>query len=250
MWRGSCAAAAAQADDARDHYQRAAELGAKHPAARVEALCALAIDTAKVWASNGDAALLQRARAAANETLDASKTLPEDCPWASVAHGVLALVAQAEGSAEDAADEARTAISTLDGLTHILHYIDVLWAAGRVLIGQQAAEAKELAQQIAQVLGYLSMNMVDPEIKARWFGVDAHRELAALAGFELGDGFGGGAGAIELADREMAVLRELTSGNSDGNATKDEISELLSTLGVGTETEAIEYAIKAGVTWQ
>jgi len=166
-----------------------------------------------------------------------------------VAHAVLAVVAQAEDRPEDAADEARIALGTLDGLTHILHFVNVLWATGRVLIGQQAPEAEGLIQQVAQGLGYLSMNMVDPEIKTKWFGVASHRELAELVGFQISE-FGMGDGAADLAEPEVALLRAITSGSADNDATEDEIDALLSKLGVASETEAIEYAIKAGVTWQ
>ncbi len=142
------------------------------------------------------------------------------------------------------------ALSTLDGLTHVLHFVNVMWAAGRVLIGQQAPEAGALMQQVAQGLGFVSMNIVDPDIKAKWFAVDSHRELAGLVGFELSEAFEGFGEPVELAARELEVLRDLTSGSNDGSATPDEISSLLQKLGVESETKAIEYAIKTGVTWQ
>lgn len=250
MWRGACAASAGQAAEMRQHYERAAELaGFKHPAAKAEAHCALSVESAKLWATTHEAALLGRAKEAAMQTLEVTRSLPEGCPWESVAHGVLAMAADFEGRTEEAAEEARTALSTLDGLTHVLHYVDVLWAAGRVLIGQKAPEAEPLKQQVAQGLGYVSMNMLDPDIKTKWFAVDSHRELASLVGFELSEGFAGGE-AIELAPRELEVLRDLASGSNDGSATQDEISGLLSKLGVDSATEAIGYAIRAGVTWQ
>ena len=168
----------------------------------------------------------------------------------SVAHAVLAVVAESEDRSDDAADHARTAISTLDGLTCILHYVDVLWAAGRVLIGQKAAEAEGLIQQVAQGLGYVSMNMTDPDIKTKWFSVASHRELAGMVGFEFSEGFGPVTSDVELDARELEVLRDLTSGSGDDAARPDEISQLLGKLEVESETEAIEYAIRAGVTWQ
>jgi hypothetical protein len=250
MWRGGCAAARGDVDGVRDHFERAAELaGTKNPAGRAEAYCALAIETCKLWAATGEAVLLDRARSAADATLDSVAALPGNVPWGPVAHAVLAVVAEAEDRQEDAADEARLALSTLDGLSHILHFLNVLWATGRVLIGQQAPEAEALTHQIAQGLGYLSMTMTDPEIKTKWFAVDAHRELAQLVGFEISD-FSAGDGAIDLAGPEVELLRAITSGAADHGATDDEISTLLSKLGVASETEAIEYAIKAGVTWQ
>ncbi len=250
MWRGGCAAARGDDEGVRNHFERAAELaGTKNPAARAEAYCALAMETCKLAAISGDAALLDRARLNAESTLDAVKALPGNLPWEAVAHAVLAVVAEADDRPGDAADESRTALSTLDGLTHILHFVNVLWAAGRVLIGQRAPEAEGLAHQIAQALGYLSMTMVDPDIRTKWFAVDSHHELAQLVGFEVSD-FASGNDAIGLDAAQLDLLRAITSGSADHGASGAEISDLLSQLGVASETEAIEYAIKAGVTWQ
>lgn len=251
MWRGACSAVMGQADESSGHYERAAELaGVKSPASRAEALCALAVDSIKLWLGTGERTLLERAESAARRTLGATADLPVQCPWGPVANAVLAVVASEEGRADEAADLARTALSTLDGLTHVRHYVDVLWLAGRVLVGQGAPEAEGLIQQIAQGLGYLSMNIVDRNIKSRWFDVASHRELAALVGFELGEDFQTDGDVVELGDRELEVLRDLASGSRDGGVTDDEIARLLSALDVDSETQAIEYAIKAGITWQ
>jgi hypothetical protein len=194
--------------------------------------------------------LLERAVAAAQGTLEASDYLRGGLPWSSVAHAVLALAAEAEGRPDEAEEEARIALSTLDGLTHIHHFVHVLWAAGRVLIGHQAPEAGPMAEQVAQGLGYLSMTMVDPGIRAKWFAVAIHRELAQLAGFELPEAFGSSEELTDLDEHELALLREITSGTREANSGEDEVSGLLEKLGVGSESAAIEYAIKAGIQWR
>ena len=251
MWRGVCSAARGEAEEVRQHFERAAELaGTKNPAGQAEAECALAIETCKLWALSGDAELLERATQAAERTLQVTGSLRGALPWAAVAHAVLAVSADAEGRAEDAEENARIALTSFDGLTHILHFVDVLWAAGRVLIGHQAPEAEGMAYQIAQGLGFLSLNIVDPEIRAKWFGVETHRELAQLAGFELTDDFGSPEGLTDLDDHDLALLREITSGTREDNGSEDEVSELLEKLGVDSESGAIEYAIKAGIQWR
>lgn len=251
MWRGACAAARGEAKEFQAHFERAAELaGSKNPAGQAEAYCALAMETCKLWASTGEVALLDRAAQAARDTLDATGFMRGQLPWESVAHAVLAVVADAEDRPEEAEEEARVALSTLDGMTHIIHFVNVLWAAGRVLIGHQAPEAGGMAQQIAQGLGYLSMNIVDPEIRSKWFSVEAHRELAQLAGFELPDYLGSDEEPADLDEHELALLREITSGSNETQHDQTEVTDLLSKLGVDSETEAIEYAIKAGIRWQ
>jgi hypothetical protein len=242
---------AGEAEEMKAHLDRAIELaGTKNPAGQAEACCALAIETCKLWAITGDEALLQRAAQAARDTLDVTASMRGQLPWESVAHAVLAVVADAEDRPDEAEEEARTALSTLDGMTHILHYVNVLWAAGRVLIGRAAPEAAGMAQQVAQGLGYLSMSIVDPEIRSKWFAVEAHRELAQLAGFELPEYLGEAQEPADLDDHELALLREITSGTYETDHDKTEVDELLAKLGVASETEAIEYAIKAGVRWR
>jgi class 3 adenylate cyclase/tetratricopeptide (TPR) repeat protein len=251
MWRGACAAARGDPEGLQEHFERAIEqAGTKNPAGRVEALCALAIETCKLGVAASDARLLERAADAARGTLEASASLGGQLPWESVAHAVLAVVADSEGRGDEAEEEARIAISTLDGLTHLLHFVNVLWASGRVLIGHQTPEAEDLASQIAQGLGYLSMNMVDPETRAKWFAVETHRELAKLAGFELSEDLESMQGRSDLDDQELALLREITSGSEDHEANREAVTALLAKLGVASEIEAIEYAIKAGIQWR
>jgi len=48
-------------------------------------------------------------------------------------------------------------------------------------------------------------------------------------------------------EADLALLREMASGSSDRSTG---VEGLLAKLGVATENEAIQYAIKAGVTWQ
>ena len=64
------------------------------------------------------------------------------------------------------------------------------------------------------------------------------------------DGLGAQGAPLELADKEMELLREITSGSDEREAGEEEVAALLSKLGVASETQAIEYAIKAGITWQ
>ena len=149
-----------------------------------------------------------------------------------------------------AANEARIALTSFDPLTHVPHFVDVLWVAGRVLVAQQEPEAEALVEQIAQGLGYLSMSMTNPDTKTRWFSVHSHKELAQIAGFDLSAGFGGDQVATGLEDAELELLRLIASGSGDGPVSDAAVSALLAKLGVASQTEAIEYAIKAGITWR
>ena len=251
MWRGSCEASRGRADEMSAHYVKAAELaGTKNPAGVAEAQCALAVGLAKLSAETGVPELLERAEPAAQRVLESTSSLPAGTPWAALAHAVLALAAQAEGRSEDAASEARVALSSFDAITHMPHFIDVLWVAGRVLVAQQSPEAEALVEQIAQVLGYLSMSMTNPETKTLWFSMHSHKELAEIAGLDLSTGFGDERVTTELEESEVELLRLITSGSGEGSIDDEAVTALLAKLGVASQTDAIEYAIKAGVTWQ
>ncbi len=251
MWRGACSAARGDAAELEQHFERAAEqAGTRNPAGRAEAFCALAIETCKMAAETGDEALFQRAEEAAHRTLEACASLGGGLPWESVAHAVLGVVADVEGRSEEAEEEARTALFTLDGLTHILHFVNVLWAVGRVLIAHGTPEAGELAHQIAQGLGFLSMNIVDADTRSKWFATATHRELAQLAGFQLPADMRPVQGDAALDEVELALLREIVSGTDEREANEAQVKALLDKLGVVSETAAIEYAIKAGIQWR
>lgn len=260
MWRGACAASRAEVGLMQDHFEKAAELaGNKSLAGRAQAYCALAIESAKLGVQLEDLQLIEQARSAANETLDCIRPMSGQLPWEGVAHAVLAVAADTNGDADEAAEEARTALSMVDLETFPNHAVDAVWGAGRTLLHQEAPEAEELAQEITQGLGFINMTISDPDIKTQWFEVPSHRELAEMTGFEpFAIWEGPDPPDIDLDEPEMDLLRDLASGSktaiAGANAEKDdldkEISSLLSKLGVESEAEAIKYAIKAGVAWQ
>jgi tetratricopeptide (TPR) repeat protein len=247
MWRGCHAAARDDAATMTAHLTRAAELaGHKYPGARCEALSTLAIELARIGTATGDPELLDRARAVAGETLDLVGRMAGNLPWGPEAHAALALVEQAEGNQAGAADHARAALG-IEGETHVTQYLNVLLAAGRVLIAAGEPEAAALSAEILGGFSFVDMIMTDPAIKNRWFDLPRHRELAGIVGFEPSQGEPGTEGGLELNDEEQALLRDLASGARSGS---DRMEGLLAKLGVSSETEAIEYAIKAGVTWR
>lgn len=257
MWRGAHAAAAGDVGALIDHYQRAAELaGHKRPAGRCEALSDLAIHCARFGVERGDQGLLDRAQRAASEVLTLVRPMTDGLPWEAVSHAALALVADFGGDEATAAEEARASLD-FDGLTFVDHYIHVLWVAGRVLIARGEPEAAALSAEILGAFGYVSMTIPEPEIKSKWFDVPQRRDLAKVVGFEVPDTWpSDGLEGVELGDDDLELLKELASGTrhgpDDGDTAgeDDEVSRLLAKLGVETGHEAIQFAIKAGVTWQ
>ncbi|HEX9644219.1 MAG TPA: AAA family ATPase [Acidimicrobiia bacterium] len=255
MWRGAHAAARNDVEEMTRHYRRAADLaGQTNIGERCEALASLAFEYARIATLTGDHSLVGKAREAAGETLDASPETSGRFPTDALAHAALCLVAAAEGDTATAADEARAALD-IDGETHLLSFVPILWAAARVLIAGGEPEAPSLSAEIIGGLSYLSMSMGDPALRAKWFANPIHREMAEIAGFdpdasltaEEGDG-------PELSDDDLVLLRELAAGSvtarSGSGGASAQVGDLLAKLGVRTENEAIQYAIRAGVAWR
>jgi class 3 adenylate cyclase len=261
MWRGLLAAAQGDGEGLVTHLEKAADLAAEHdsPAGRCEALARLAMEAARLGTAQHDEVLLERAAAAAAQTLDLLTTLPENMPWKGMAHAAEALVAGAQGRTDDATEAARAALGMLEPRLDRGHYVDVLWAVGRALIGAGAPEADDLVREIHEDLGFVDMTILDPEIKARWFAAPMHRELAELAGYETAP-----AGAFPsfipegLGEDDLRLLQMLTTGSDDEeiaarlDAEKDDVeervSELLSKLGVPSRLAAADFAVKAGIS--
>ena len=248
MWRGAHAAAQNDLDGTVAHFERAAELaGLKNLGGRCQALSTLAFECARIGVTTGDQTALTKARLAAVETLATVESMSGRLPWEAEAHAALALVAQADGDNQTAAAEARACLD-LDGETFLEQYGHSLWAAGRILIVNNEPEAPALSAEIIAVFGFVDMSISDPDFKSRWFALPPVRELAEIVGYQ--------SSAPEesesqiLDENDLALLREMASGSSAQESGPDEIDVLLEKLGVGSPAEALEYAIKAGVTWQ
>jgi hypothetical protein len=250
MWRGAHAAARDDLEVMIGHFERAAELaGQKNLGGRCEALATMAFEAGRIGVAKGDPAAMTRARAAADTTLQMVRGFGAPMPWSADAHAALALVAQAEGEETTAADEVRSALD-LDGETFLTQYLHVLWVAGRVLILGNAPEAPALSAEILAGMGFIDMLIADPDIKRSWFGIETHRELAEIVGFEPTFEVVP-TEEVGLTETDLALLRDLASGSmSQSQGQPGEVDELFARLGVGSAAEAVEYAIKSGVTWQ
>jgi hypothetical protein len=198
---------------------------------------------------------VDKARQAANEVLMLVRPMTGNLPWEAVAHGTLAIIADSEGDATTAAEEARSALD-FDGETFIEQYIEVLWVAGRILIAKGEPEAAALSAEILGAFAYVSMAISDPDIKSRWFDVPLRRELTEIVGFELPESWEvEGLDDLQIDDDDLNVLRDIASGAASGDGAseadgEEAVSRLFTKLGVESDGEAIQFAIKAGVTWQ
>jgi hypothetical protein len=247
MWRGAHAAARNDLGGTVAHFERAAELaGLKNLGGRCQALSTMAFECARIGVTTGEQAALEKAKLAATETLATVDSMSGQLPWESEAHAALALVAQATGDLKTAAVEARACLQ-LDGETFLEQYLHALWAAGRILIVNNEPEAASLSAEVIAALGFVDMSISDPDFKLRWFALPMVRELAEIVGYESSTAEE--SESTELTDEDLVLLRDMASGSLAPPETGG-VDVLLAKLGVASQAEALEYAIKAGVSWQ
>ena len=252
MWRGAHAAARDDAEAMTRHYRRAAELaGQASIGESCEALANLAFEYARIAVFGGDPSLFERAHETAEEALELARTVRGQTPYAGLAHGALALVAEARGDAETAAEEARNS-RNFHGETHLLYLVPVLWVGARTLIRSGQPEAPALTEEIVGGLGYVSGAMADPELREKWFANPIQREVAEIVGFDPSQVDQATGEEVEFTEEDLELLRAVTTGTapSAGGDSPNPVDDLFAKLGVASESEAIQYAIKAGVAWQ
>ena len=257
---GLLAAARGEGAKMLEHLEQAVKLATEHgsPAGRCENLALLAIEAAKLGESSGDDELLDRALLGADEAREVAKSLPGFLPWEAEAWAATALVRLTRGEADAAADAARSSLAAIEPRFTRAPYLDVIWVAGRVLIGQQAPEAQDLRNEILEDLFMIDKSTVDPEIKSRFFALPRISELAELCGFA---GF-----QIELPapwleagldESEMMILQQLVTGKSDAEIAStidvteanvgEQLDVIFAKLGVSNRTAAKEYALTGGI---
>ncbi|HEU4320621.1 MAG TPA: AAA family ATPase [Acidimicrobiia bacterium] len=252
LWRGAHAASRDDVETMTRHYRRAAELaGQARLGESCQALSDLAFEYARIAVFGDDPSLFEKARETAEEALGLARHMRGETPYTGLAHATLALVAEAKGDIETAAEEVRNSRG-FHGESHLLYLVPILWVGARILIRNDQPEAAGLTEEILGGLTYLSSSIADPELRDRWFSNPMRRETAEIVGFdpalvgEVEDV------QVEFTKEDLELLRAVTAGSApqSGGDRPGPVDELLAKLGVSSESEAIEYAIKAGVTWQ
>jgi tetratricopeptide (TPR) repeat protein len=252
MWRGAAAACSDDVEAMTRHYRRAADLAGQSSIGETcRALADLAFECARIAVFGGDSSLFARAKETANEVLGLARHVKGENPYTGMAHATLALVAEAEGDIETAADEARNA-RNFKGETHLLYLIPVVWVGARSLIQTGQPEAADLTAEILGGLEHITGSMGDAELREKWFANPIPRQLAEIVGFDPAQAHEAHGEEIEFTEEDLELLRAVTAGTAGARAGDGPgpVDDLLAKLGVATENEAIEYAIRAGVTWQ
>ena len=262
LLRGYVCAAAGDAEAMRGHFERAVRLATEQgrPAARCEALAALALEAARLGAARGDEDLLALAEQAARDAGEIAGLLSGHPPWAAAAQSALAQVALARGEADAAAEAARSALRLLEAAHSEDLHLRIVLPAARAILTAGTAEEKEGTQGYLQLGATLIAQRIgDEAVRVRWFRGPLGRELSALAGPqpESHAARQPAGGDYGLDDGDSALLWLLIQGWSNQEIAAEldtteagvarRIAEMYAKIGVSSRGEATVFAFREGV---
>jgi DNA-binding NarL/FixJ family response regulator len=263
--RGVARAAADDAAGMRVHLERAVRLASEHgrPAARCEALAALALEAASLGAERADEELLGLAERSAQEAKDLMGVLPGHPPWGAEADAALAQVALGRGREGAAAEAARSAFAALRAAhKEDLSLRIVLPAARAILAAGREEEQEAVRHDLRMTAALIAQRITDEGVRVRWFRGPVGRELSQLAG-SLPDGpqppqaGGNGDRGTALAEEETHLLRLLIEGRTNREIAADlglseedvarRLTEMYARIGVSSRGQAAVFAFREGV---
>ena len=257
--RGRVRGAAGDAAAMRDHLERAVRLATEQgrPAARCEALAALALEAARLGSARSDEDLLALAEHSAHEAGEIARVLPGHPPWGAAADAARAQVALARGDEAAAADAARSALDTLRSAHSEDLHLQIVLPAVRVLCAAGTAEEKEATQHNVRLMATLiAQRITDESVRVRWFRGPLGRELSELAGpapeAPVRDD-----GSAGLPADDAKLLWLLVQGQTnreiadelgiDEQSVARRIAETYARIGVSSRGEAAVFAFREGV---
>ncbi|MBI4261357.1 MAG: AAA family ATPase [Actinobacteria bacterium] len=274
MWRGLAAAGRGEAEAMRRHLERAVDQASDHgrPAARCEALAALAVAAARVGADRGDGDLLALAERSADAVLQLAAGLPGNPSWPSEARAALAQVALAGGDVAAAAEHARAVIDWIENDPHIRPLaLDMRVMAERaMLFGGTDEERAALRARAQRLVGTTAERVLDEGVRVRWLRAPLQRELVEMAGgvetslelvrssplfpveFPEPEGV-----AAEMTEEDSRLLMLLIEGrtnreiaealDTDEEQVTRRLGELFGRIGASSQADVVAFAFRARV---
>jgi DNA-binding CsgD family transcriptional regulator len=203
--------------------------------------------------SLADASLTGEAEQAAHDVELLAARLPGHPPWRARALAALARIELARGDRAAAAEAGRSALGLLRmAFQEELHLDVLLPAASAMIAGGTEDEAAAVLDHVQMLGGLIAQRIVDEAVRVRWFASHTGRELVGLAG-PIAQGPAAAQGAVELDDRERALLRLVTEARSnaeiaaslgiDEAAVRSDLARLFGKMGVGTRADATAVAL-------
>lgn len=260
-WRGMTMAAAGEANAMRTHLERAVQLATEQgrPAARCEALARLAVEAARLGASQHNDAMLALAEQSAIEAKGLVELLPGHPPWGAQADAALAEVALARGETEQALDAARSAFAALESAMHEDLYLEVVRPVARTIMAAGSeAEQQMVRMYLSVMLARIAQRTLDEEIRVKWFRGPVGSELSSLVGMmeSIPEGRDGQAGP-QLDQEETGLLRLLMEGRTNKEIAEEvgesedkvvrRLGEMFARIGASSRAEATAFAFREKV---
>jgi DNA-binding CsgD family transcriptional regulator len=277
LWRGRCAGRSGDAESMTQHLTRAATLAAEagRPAARCEALSWLALESARLGASERDPALLGAALQTAGDVQALTATLAGRPVWPGFAAAASAEALAASGDTAGALgvatfmlDYAAREVAGENGVAALLAYMDILLPIARVIVDSGDAPRAGLVRSlIAQVVGLVAERTSDRGVFERWLSVPEHAELAEIAG-----GVDAARAAVlsmpetiiqqrlpvlplDLTDEEATLMKLMMEGRSDFEIARElsldehevarRLEDVFTKIGAPSRSVATLYAFMA-----
>jgi DNA-binding CsgD family transcriptional regulator len=246
-------------DDMVEGLQKAARMAAaqRRPAAQAEALALLALEAASHGTLNDDDALIEIARASAQEARQIEAQLPGHGPWSAQADAAESRVALARGDQPAALELARSAIRKLHESYVEDPHLEILLPAARAILAagepeEKAAISSEL--QLGQAVG--ASRILDDQIRVKWFRGPVGSELAELAGpVQMPSSAAAAADKPEFDAKESTLLQMLVQGKSNSEIGQElgvdetNVSSMLSALyariGTSSRAETTAFAFRS-----
>jgi len=184
LWLGLLLAARGDGDAMRGHLERAAQMAAEQslPAARCEALAAIALASATLGSEQKDEDLLGLGERSASEAKELLGLLPGHAPWGARADAAIATIALARDEPDRAADAARSAIEALTAARHEDLNLDVLLpVAAAITAAGTDEERTRIVSFLRLQAAVIANRIVDEGVRTRWFRGPVGSSLASHA---------------------------------------------------------------------
>jgi DNA-binding NarL/FixJ family response regulator len=253
-WRMAAAAARGNVEHLTTHFEQALTHASdrSRTASRVETLALFALEAARLG-REGQAELIDRAEAAANDALEAFDLLPGHAPWRAEALAALARVRRSRGDLPDAMDAARKAFAfRTDAMSEDAHVEIQVAAAETLLDGGTDEERDDVRRALRLIYSLTAQRTADPEVRARWLAGPQARSITALVGdMELATAAESPA-TEPLPTDQRQLLQLLAEGRTnreiaDSLGLSDDglaaaLATTYATIGVGNAADATAFA--------
>ena len=261
FWRALVHAARADADEMREHFDRALQTASAQgrASARCELLARLALEAARLGSQRNDEELLALAEGSAREAKELAPLFGGHQPWGAQADAALAEVALARGDTPSVAAAGRAALGAIQEAMREDIYPELLLATARAVLAAGEEPEKQSIQLLLQLLLALTLlRTADEDVRIRWLRGPIGSEWVRLAGPPAPAlATNGQTPVAALSDDDRKLLALLTEGlttaemaersGSTEQLMRLKLDEMFGKIGASSRGQATAFALSEGV---